>query len=296
MAWWQLSFLCNERQVALFSELLDDVGAIAVTLCAGSDEALCERGVGDESLWRTTELKGLFPDTVDPATLTQMLAGVLAPDALPPHRVETLPDSDWASSWQSPFKPFCVGERLWVGPSWYEPPAPNTASVIVDPGRAFGTGTHATTALCLEWLAAANLSGADVIDYGSGSGILGIAAAKLGARQVIAVDSDPIAVGITQENALRNGVEDVLTAMLPEALPSMQGDILVANLLADPLIALAPGFGALVRRGGWAVLSGVLEVQADAVVAHYQPWFRVTECAARDGWVRILGQRQGQGE
>jgi ribosomal protein L11 methyltransferase len=291
MVWWQLNLVCNEKQALHLSELLDDAGAVAVTLCAGSDEVLCERVEGDEPLWKTTMLKGLFPGTVDAAALIKALEGALAPDILPPYIIDALPDSDWSSSWKSHFKPLRVGRQLWIGPSWYPPPTPGPVNVVLDPGRAFGTGTHATTALCLEWLASANVGGTDMIDYGCGSGILGIAAVKLGARHVFAVDTDPIALDVTQENALRNGVEDALTAVSPEALPRLQVDVLVANILADPLIALAPRFADLVRHSGWAVLSGVLETQADAVMAACRPWFRVKECIAREGWVRILSQR-----
>lgn len=296
MVWWQLNLVCSEDQVSHLSQLLDEAGAVAVTLCAGSDEALCEREVGSESLWKLTRLRGLFPDTVAATTLVKALERALAPDALPPYAVEALPDRDWGSSWRSYFKPLRVGKRLWVGASWHRPPAADTVDVILDPGRAFGTGTHATTALCLEWLESANVGGADVIDYGCGSGILGIAAVKLGARHVYAVDTDPNALGATQENASRNGVEDAVTAVLPEGLPPLQVDILVANILADPLIALAPHFAALVRQGGWAVLSGILEAQADEVMVACQPWFQVRGCIAREGWVRILSQRLSQGE
>lgn len=296
MAWWQLSFICSVEQVARLSQGLEDAGAIAVTLCAGSDEALCERVPGTESLWKVTRLNGLFPGTVEVAELAEMLEGLLAPEALPPCTVERVPDSDWSDSWKVHFKPFRIADRLWIGPSWHRPPATDTVNVVLDPGRAFGTGTHATTALCLEWLASAELDGADVIDYGCGSGILAIAAAKLGARHVFAVDIDPSALEVTRENASRNGVQGAITAVLPEALPRLQVDILVANILAEPLIALAPHFAALVRNGGFASLSGILQMQVDAVSAAYRPWFRVSECLVREGWTRIGIERSNQGE
>lgn len=296
MVWWQLSLDCSEDQVSQLSRLLDDAGAVAVTLGAGSDEALCERELGTESLWKVTRLRGLFPGTIEAATLVKALEGALAPDVLPPYAVEALADRDWSFSWQSHFKPLRVGERLWVGPSWHRPPAADSVNVVLDPGQAFGTGTHATTALCLEWLASADLGGAEVIDYGCGSGILGIAAVKLGARHVFAVDTDPIALDVTQENAVRNHVGNEVTAVFPEGLPRVRADILLANILADPLIAFAPRFAVLVRQGGWAVLSGVLEVQTDAVATAFQPWFRMRGCMAREGWVRILSQRLNQGE
>jgi ribosomal protein L11 methyltransferase len=295
MVWWQLSFICKEEQVSHLAQLLDDVGAIAVMLCAGSDEALVDGAVGSDSLWKVTMIRGLFPGTTDVADLASALKGMFAPDALPPYTVEALPDRDWSTSWQSYFEPIKVGERLWIGPSWYRPPAADTINVVLDPGRAFGTGMHATTALCLDWLESEELGGADVIDYGCGSGILAIAAVKLGARHVFAVDTDPNALSATQKNALRNGVEGVLTALFPDALPARQADILVANILADPLIALAPRFAALVRDGGSVVLSGILEGQSDAVAAACQPWFRVRGAMVREGWVRMLGQRFSQG-
>ncbi len=294
--WWQLSFICSERQVTELSQWLNDAGAVAVTSCAGSEEALYELAVGTELLWQVTNLRGLFPGTAEVVEVVEALQGMLAPNALPPYTVEALPDRDWSCCWRSHFKPFRVGERLWVGASCHQPPAADTVNVVLEPGRAFGTGTHASTALCLEWLVSAGLGGAEIIDYGCGSGILAIAAVKLGARHVLAVDTDSNALAATQENALRNGVEGAVTALFPGALPPVRVDILVANILAGPLRALAPRFAGLVRGGGWAVLSGIRDDQADAVAAACEPWFRVSGRDVREGWVRIHGQRLGQGE
>ena len=291
MAWWQLNFICNEQQVSRLSQVLDHAGAMAVTLRAGSDEPLCESEFGSESLWKVTRLTGLFSDNIDVGSLVDTLGGMVAPKLLPPYTVEVLPARAWSSCRQSYFQPFWVGERLWIGPSWHQPPA-DSVNVVLDPGRAFGTGTHATTGLCLEWLASADVHGAQVIDYGCGSGILASAALKLGARHVFAVDTDPNALGVAQENASRNGVEGALTVLLADALPPVQADLLVANILAEPLMTLAPRFAALVGRGGSAVLSGILEIQADAVVAACERWFRVRDCTVREGWVRIVSQRR----
>lgn len=294
--WWQLSFMCNEGQVAELSRRLGDAGAIAVTLCAGSDEALCEPAVGTELLWSVTRLRGLFPDTADVAELIERLREMLAPNDLPPYTLEALPDRDWSSYWRSYFKPCRVGKRLWIGASWHRPPSTDTVNVVLDPGRAFGTGTHATTALCLEWLESVGLGGAELVDYGCGSGILAIAAVKLGARHAFAIDTDRNALAATEENASRNGIEGAVTALFPDALPPVQADILVANILADPLTILAPRFASLLRSDGWIVLCGILDHQADAVAAAYQPWFQLRGCEGREGWVRILSQRLAQGE
>ncbi|MGF1615449.1 MAG: 50S ribosomal protein L11 methyltransferase [Gammaproteobacteria bacterium] len=296
MAWWQLSFVCAEEQVSFLSRLLDDLGAVAVGWCPASDEALCEDSGGAGSLWKRTRLRGLFPCTADVAKVVMAMEAALAPDRLPSYDVETLQDRDWAAFSRSHFQPLRIGERLWIGASWHQPPSADTVNVVLDPGRAFGTGAHVTTALCLEWLEGTDLAGAEVIDYGCGSGILAIAAVKLGARHVFAVDSDANALVVTQENALRNGVAQALTVGLPETLPQVRAHGILANILAVPLIGLAPQFAALVRTGGWVVLSGILEAQVDAVAAAYRPWFHMHECVLREGWARVIGQRVSPGD
>ena len=189
------------------------------------------------------------------------------------------------------FKPICFGEKLWIVPSWHEPPQPNTVNILLDPGLAFGTGTHPTTALCLQWLDKADLTGKTVIDYGCGSGILAIAAALLGANKVIGVDTDPQALEATQANAQRNGV--IIETYLPQHCPTVECDLLLANILAGPLMELMPRFVELTRPDTQLVLSGILDVQADTVSQHYQTEFKMDNAVVLEEWVRLSGVRHG---
>ena len=295
MAWLQLCFVCAKEQVARLSELLSAAGAAAVTLCDGGNETLCETTVEGFPLWKVTRISGLFEASTDMVRVIETLQDALAPEPLALDAIETLEERDWAYNWQAHFQPLHFGSRLWVGPSWCSPPRLGTTSVVIDPGLAFGTGSHASTALCLEWLAAAELDNRQVIDFGCGSGILAIAAVKLGAQHAFAVDTDWRALTVTVENAQRNGVRRAITALFPEALPAVKVDYLVANILAEPLIGLAGRFAELVARRGWVVLSGILATEAAAVVAAYRQWFRLQEVVARGEWVRIVGERVEQG-
>ncbi|MDZ4384232.1 MAG: 50S ribosomal protein L11 methyltransferase, partial [Nitrospirota bacterium] len=201
-----------------------------------------------------------------------------------------LEDRAWALACMDYFRPMQFGKRLWVCPDGYDFPDPQAVNIVMNPGEAFGTGTHPTTALCLEWLEGVALEGLDVIDYGCGSGILAIVAAKLGARHVWAVDDDPQALRVAQENVRRNGVEPALSILLPESLGAVQADVIVANILARPLIALASCFAGLLHPGGRVVLSGILQEQADEVAQAYAPWFHMEPPVTRDSWVRIEGR------
>ncbi|MFQ5645052.1 MAG: 50S ribosomal protein L11 methyltransferase, partial [Thiogranum sp.] len=205
---------------------------------------------------------------------------------------ETLHDQDWERLWLERFQPMKFGERLWICPDGQRPPQDDAAILIdLDPGLAFGTGTHATTALCLEWLDRHAPRQQSVLDYGCGSGILAVAALKLGAAQVWGVDIDRQALWASGENAERNGVRAGLRTGLPGELPDQVFDLLLANILANPLIELAPRLAGLVRPDGWLVLSGILSAQADAVRAAYAPWFSLSGPVERDGWVRLHGKR-----
>ena len=204
----------------------------------------------------------------------------------PRFRSETLQDQDWVRATQAQFQPISVGTRLWIGPSWHAP-APGRIAVRIDPGLAFGTGSHPTTKLVLSFLDRLIGGGERVLDYGCGSGILAIAAAKLGAVQVDAVDLDPEAVATARANAAANAV--ALRAELPDALPAADYDIVVSNILAQPLIVLAP---LLAPRGAHLALSGILESQADEVARAYQPWVALSVTAREDGWVLLSGSRR----
>ncbi|MGH8338382.1 MAG: 50S ribosomal protein L11 methyltransferase, partial [Gammaproteobacteria bacterium] len=210
---------------------------------------------------------------------------------LPPHEFSLLEEREWSREWLKDFKPMRFGRRLWIVPSACAPPDATAVNIRLDPGLAFGTGAHATTALCLEWLDGTKLTGKTVIDYGCGSGILAIAAALLGALHVWAVDNDPQALTATQDNAARNRVISALKISLPDQLPVAKADVLLSNILAAPLVELAPCFAAHLKSGGSLVLSGILDSQRDEIHNAYAPWFQFAGDMQSDGWVRMDGLR-----
>ena len=233
---------------------------------------------------------GLFDEDFDSDSVVAQLKEHW-PSELPEFRSEMLEDQDWERAWMDDFKPMRFGERLWIVPSWHDAPDTDGVNIHLDPGLAFGTGTHATTRLCLEWLDAHPPENLAVTDYGCGSGILAIAAALLGADTVLAVDNDPQALVATLDNAKRNRVENRISAYLPKEAPVESADLLLANILAGPLIELAPTLAPRVRPGGSLVLSGILPEQAMTVLETYQEWFEMDEPAELDGWIRLSGKR-----
>ena len=215
------------------------------------------------------------------------------PATSPPHKVEILEDKDWVREWMDQYQPVKLSDRLWICPSWREPVDPDAANLILDPGLAFGTGTHPTTHLCLQWLAQAKTEGKTVIDYGCGSGILAIAALLLGAESALAIDNDPQALTATQDNASRNQIAPKrLTVTLPRDNYPASADILLANILAQPLIELAGVIAGLVKPSGQLALSGILESQWQDVAAAYSPWFELNDPVIEAEWVRLNGIRK----
>ncbi|MDU6435567.1 MAG: 50S ribosomal protein L11 methyltransferase, partial [Pantoea sp.] len=209
------------------------------------------------------------------------------------HKIEQIEDKDWEREWMDNFHPMRFGERLWICPSWRDVPDPDAVNVMLDPGLAFGTGTHPTTSLCLSWLDGLDLAGKTVIDFGCGSGILAIAALKLGAAQAIGIDIDPQAIQASRDNAERNGVADRLSLYLPHQQPeNLQADVVVANILAGPLRELAPLISVLPKTGGHLGLSGVLASQADGVCEAYADRFTLDPVAEKEEWCRITGVRR----
>ena len=273
--------------------LLLEAGASSVTLMDAEDQPVFQREPGATPLWGTSTLTGLFP-------LEQNLKALLATLQFHPRvlnrdslQLEPLQEQVWERTWMDNFAPKQFGKRLWICPSWQSPPDPEAVNILLDPGLAFGTGSHATTALCLRWLEQANLRDKTVIDYGCGSGILAIAAALLGADKIHAVDNDPQAIAATVDNSLRNDLPvDKITAYLPEALPKLQADFLLANILAEPLHELADQFATLLKPEGKIVLSGILEEQTESLLARYERWFSLDKPATEDGWVRLSGSRR----
>jgi ribosomal protein L11 methyltransferase len=289
MPWLQLTFYSTKEKAEALAELLSDAGAAAVTMQDAADQPLYEPPPGATPLWQLTNVVGLFEENVDGHAIVQQLKAQWQGE-FPDFRSEVLEDQDWERAWMDEFKPMRFGERLWIVPSWHEPPEGDTVNILLDPGLAFGTGTHPTTRLCLEWLDGHDVAGKSVIDYGCGSGILALAAALLGAASVIGVDNDPQALVATLDNAARNGVS--LRAYLPKEAPQEPADILVANILAGPLIELAPRLAALVKQGGAIALSGILPEQAESVSSAYSEWFAMQPPVEHDGWIRLEGIKQ----
>lgn len=290
MAWIQMIFSCSPAVAERLSDVLSEAGASAVTFEDSADQPIYEPALGETPLWSHTRVIGLFDAAVDCQSLLEGIATQLSPDTLPDYRIEAVEDKDWEREWMDNFHPMCFGERLWIVPSWYQAPDPQALNILLDPGLAFGTGTHATTALCLEWLdSVGDLCGKTVIDYGCGSGILAIAAGLLGAKRILAVDNDPQALQATQSNAARNGV--IVETYLAQDCPSIECDLLLANILAGPLHTLAPLFAKLTAPAADLVLSGILDIQAVQLKQHYQQWFTMHAATFKQEWTRLTGTR-----
>jgi len=289
--WLQLMLVAEQSSAEQLGDQLSEAGALAVTLQDSADEPIYEPALGSEPLWSQTRVIGLFDANTDVTLILEQLRKSLQLSQAPDCLIKRLDDQDWERVWMDQFKPMRFGERLWICPSAYTPPEPDAVNIILDPGLAFGTGTHPTTALCLEWLDQNSVKDKQVIDYGCGSGILAVAAAKLGARTVQATDIDTQALYATHENAKKNSVAKKILTALPEQFTTTPADCLLANILANPLRELAPRFASLCKPSGRLVLSGILSEQASAVEAAYQAWFNQLQIKERDGWVCIHGIR-----
>jgi ribosomal protein L11 methyltransferase len=268
-----------------------EFGAHAVSYTDQRDDAILEPAPGEFRLWPHSRLQALFPFDCKPQEIVAGLAHVLRvePGQI---QVETLADRVWEREWLRDFHPMCFGRRLWVTPHHSHVHTQGAVVVRLDPGLAFGTGTHATTAMCLAWLDENAGEGQLAIDYGCGSGVLAVAAVKLGARAAYAFDIDPQALTATRDNAAANHVaEQVHVVESDDALPR-GADILLANILCGPLCELAPRFAALTAPGGKIVLAGLLATQADEVTRAHAPWFDITTFATRDGWTALAGHRK----
>jgi ribosomal protein L11 methyltransferase len=288
MAWLQISVEVKAGLVDLAAEIFTEVGALSVTYQDAADEPILEPAIGEHPVWSATRVVGLFPEDSDTDRLSQRLSEAFD-DAELKLWIERLEDRDWSSTWREGFKATRFGTRLWVVPCDESAPTADAVTVHLDPGLAFGTGTHITTALCLEWLDAHPPVARRVIDYGCGSGILAIAAAKLGASDVRAVDIDPQALQATRENARRNGMALKIDALFPTDLSAGPANLLVANILANPLIELAGSLAAHVCPGGTIVLTGILAEQAGEVTTVYRPWFDFRAPVVREGWALLEG-------
>ena len=292
--WLSVALDTDERFVEALSESLMEAGALSVSIedadagTANEVPQFGEPGHPAQALWQHSRVIALFESKIELAPALAQAATIAGLEAVPPFTITEVAEQDWVRLTQSQFNPIRISERLWIVPSWHDAPDPDAINLELDPGLAFGTGSHPTTRLCLEWILDQVPAGASVLDYGCGSGILGIAAAKVGAGKVVGIDIDEQALESTRDNAERNGVAiEVQHSGSPLAA---RYDRVVANILTNPLCVLAPAIAACVAPGGKLALSGVLEAQAEQVIAAYQPYIRLVVGAAHDGWVRLEGE------
>ncbi|WP_295542602.1 50S ribosomal protein L11 methyltransferase [uncultured Thiohalocapsa sp.] len=308
MSWLQLTIIIARDHAEQTESTLEEAGALSVTLDDAADEpddrraepiagGIWEPAPATQPLWRRLRITALFADDDAGAAAAEAAAATLAEVALSPPTVANLEDRPWERVWMDTFAPTRFGQRLWVCPRGERPPQAQGADwqgvvLDLDPGLAFGTGHHPTTALCLTWLDSLRLTGKRVLDYGCGSGILAIAALKLGAAAALAVDHDPQALDATVDNAIGNGVLDRLTVARPEQVPATTADVVVANILAGPLMQLAPTLAQLAAPAAALGLSGLLAHQATRVADGYAPYFTMEPAATRDDWALLTGRRR----
>jgi len=293
MPWIQLKINTNAQHAETLSDALIESGAGSVTFLDTHDNPVFEPLPGETLLWGDTDAIGLYDAETDMDSVIAILENEPLLGKNFAHKIEQLEDKDWEREWMDNFHPMRFGERLWICPSWRDVPDPTAVNVMLDPGLAFGTGTHPTTAMCLQWLDGLDLQGKTVIDFGCGSGILAIAALKLGAAQAIGIDIDPQAIQASRDNAQRNGVSERLSLYLPQDQPdNLSADVVVANILAGPLRELAPLISVLPVAGGHLGLSGVLASQAASVAQAYQATFDLDPIAEKEEWCRITGVKK----
>lgn len=279
----------NDNAEAIGDMLMEETGAVSVTFLDAKDTPVFEPLPGETRLWGDTDVVALYEADMDTSLiLKQIKASNMLAEGFA-HKVEQVEDKDWEREWMDNFHPMQFGRRLWICPSWREVPDPQAVNVMLDPGLAFGTGTHPTTALCLEWLDNLDLSGKTVIDFGCGSGILAIAAIKLGAAKVIGIDIDPQALLASKDNAARNGVEDQIEVTCRKNQPEgLVADVVVANILAGPLRELSPIIKGLLKPGGQLAMSGILDTQAESVAEFYRDDLELDPIAERANGVAFL--------
>jgi ribosomal protein L11 methyltransferase len=293
MSWTEIIIRAKRKEWQYLEGALQQVGALSVTLLDVNDEPILEPNVGEMPLWRELIVNALFDATVDRRGLVAVLQELVYTLDGSCFSFRDVEDADWTKAWIADYQPMSFGRRLWIFPSTIEPPADSADQVVVrlDPGLAFGTGTHPTTALCLEWLDALDLNEKTVLDYGCGSGILAIAALRLGAHTAMGVDNDPQALMATEDNADRNGVRAQLYLQGAEEKLDQHYDVVVSNILANALVSLAPVLLSASKPGGVLALSGILLEQVDQVTLAYQKYWDDVQISSRDGWVCIMGRR-----
>ena len=292
MPWIQLKINTQAEHAEQIGEMLTANGAQAVTFVDAKDTPMYEPKPGEVLLWPDTQVVGLYDAEHDMSQVIKQLekARILGKDFK--HKLDQLEDKDWEREWMENFHPIRFGKRLWICPSWRDIPDPEAVNVMLDPGLAFGTGTHPTTSLCLQWLDSLDVAGKTVVDFGCGSGILGIAALKLGAAKVIGIDIDPQALLASKDNAQRNHVGDKIELYLPDSQPTLQADVVLANILAGPLRELQQVITDNCKPGGKLVLSGILASQADEINQLYSKDFDMDANAIEGEWARVSGQKR----
>lgn len=291
MAWQSLSVVSQGAKAELVASLLTSLGALSVMFEDAADQPFYEPRPGETPLWSRTKISALFEGSADLMSIQSFLLEQLGQAVLTDWRIQPLDDQAWERAWLKFFRPMRFGRRLWVCPAGREALEGSAVCVMLNPGLAFGTGTHPTTALCLEWLDEHPPEGERVIDYGCGSGILAIASLALGAREAFAVDIDPQALSAARHNAFKNRVQTRLHCCYPDQLPALKADVVLANILANPLIELSSTFAHLVRPGGKLVLSGILREQVEAVSRAYEAAFYLERPVFKEDWARLSGIR-----
>ena len=297
MPWLSLIVDTDAEHAEALSDALLETGALSVDLLDADADTPDEQAIFGEpgelppGMWQHNRISALFDSGQDVAAILRDAATGIGLKQLPHHRIETLADNDWVRLTQSQFEPIPISPRLWIVPSWHAPGDPDSINIVLDPGLAFGTGSHPTTRLCLRWLDGNLQGGETVLDYGCGSGILAIAALKLGAARATGIDVDSQAIQASRDNAAANHVENA-GFYLPNDAPVGSYDVVVANILTNPLRMLALLLADATRQGGQIVLSGILEEQAQDVMKIYQPWFDLNAPIFEDGWACLSGRKR----
>jgi ribosomal protein L11 methyltransferase len=297
MPWLTLIVDTDAAHAEALSDALLELGALSVDLLDADADTPDEQAIFGEpgepppGVWLHNRVSALFDADRDVAAILRQAASSIGLEQLPAYRIETLADNDWVRLTQAQFEPIPISPRLWIVPTWHTPSDPGAINIVLDPGLAFGTGSHPTTRLCLRWLDANLLGGESVLDYGCGSGILAIAALKLGAAQAVGIDVDSQAVTASRDNAAANQVGQGIFC-LPDNAPQDSYDLVVANILTNPLRMLAPLLAKATRQGGQIVLSGILEEQAQDVMNIYQQWFGMNAPVFEDGWACLSGRKR----
>ena len=297
MPWLSLIIDTQAEHAEALSEALLELGALSVDLLDADADTPDEQAIFGEpgepppGVWQHNRVSALFDCDKDVGTIMRNASAIIGLKQIPPHHIETLADNDWVRLTQSQFEPIPISPRLWIVPTWHTPTDPSAINIVLDPGLAFGTGSHPTTRLCLRWLDVNLQGGERVLDYGCGSGILAIAALKLGAAHAVGVDVDLQAVNASRDNADANQVKNV-QFYSPDHAPQSRYDLVVANILTNPLCMLAPLLANATRSGGGIVLSGILEEQAQEVMDIYQQWFDLSAPIFEDGWSCLSGRKR----